>query len=105
MTDDESKIAKSRFTLFQGYMKRYQQSIAREAVSEYVQIASNHGLTPTQLALAWCSSRWFVTSTIIGATTLDQLKENINSFDVTLSEEILHDIAGVYRKYRDPSFN
>ena len=105
MTNDESKIAKSRFTLFQGYMKRYQQSIAREAVSEYVQIASNHGLTPTQLALAWCNSRWFVTSTIIGATTLDQLKENINSFDVTLSEEVLHDIAGVYRKYRDPSFN
>jgi aryl-alcohol dehydrogenase-like predicted oxidoreductase len=105
ITDDESKIAKSRFTLFEGYMKRYQQSIGREAVAEYCNVATQHGLTPTELALAWCKSRWFVTSTIIGATTMDQLEENINAFDVTLTDECLHDIAQVYRRYRDPSFN
>lgn len=105
ITDDESKIAKSRFTLFEGYMKRYQQSIGREAVAEYCNVAKLHGLTPTELALAWCNSRWFVSSTIIGATTMDQLKENIASFDVQLSEECAYDVGNVYKRYRDPSFN
>jgi aryl-alcohol dehydrogenase-like predicted oxidoreductase len=86
-------------------MKRYQQSIAKEAVAEYCAIADRHGLSPAQLALAFCESRWFVASTIIGATTMDQLKENIDAFDVTLSDECLHDIAEVYKRYRDPSFN
>ena len=47
VTDDESKIANSRFTLFEGYMKRYQQSIGREAVAEYCNLAKRHDLTPT----------------------------------------------------------
>lgn len=50
------------------------QSLARDAVTEYVTLAEKYGLTPSELALAWCDSRWFVTSTIIGATSLDQLK-------------------------------
>ena len=55
-------------------MARYQQSLAREAVDHYVQVAKDFALTPTQLALAWCKSRWFVTSTIIGATSMEQLQ-------------------------------
>lgn len=105
ITSDESKIANSRFTLFEGYMKRYQQSIGREAVAEYCKVAESHGLTPTELALAWCNSRWFVASTIIGATSMAQLQENIKSFDVRLSDEVIHDIGNVYKRYRDPSFN
>ena len=54
--------------------RRYNKSLAREAVGEYAQVAQQHGLSCTQLALAWCKSRWNVTSTIIGATTMDQLK-------------------------------
>ena len=54
-------------------MARYQQSLAKEAVSQYAEVARKHGLTPTQLALAWCASRWFVASTIIGATSLEQV--------------------------------
>jgi aryl-alcohol dehydrogenase-like predicted oxidoreductase len=50
------------------------QSLARQAVAEYVKVADKHGLTPSELALAWCDSRWFVASTIIGATSLNQLK-------------------------------
>jgi Aldo/keto reductase family len=50
------------------------QSLARQAVAEYVKVADKYGLTPSELALAWCDSRWFVASTIIGATSLDQLK-------------------------------
>jgi aryl-alcohol dehydrogenase-like predicted oxidoreductase len=55
-------------------MARYTKSLAREAVAEYSAVAKKHGLTPTQLALAWCKSKWQVTSTIIGATSMDQLK-------------------------------
>jgi len=101
----DADIARSRFTLFRGYMKRYTQSLAQEAVAEYVVVAKRHGLSPTQLALAWCASRWCVASTIIGATTMEQLKENLGAFDVELTPECLADIDGVYRRYRDPSFN
>ncbi len=55
---------------------RYNKSLAREAVAEYARVAERHGLTPTQLALAWCKSRWNVASTIIGATSMEQLKVN-----------------------------
>ena len=55
-------------------MARYNASPARQAVSEYMSIAKKHGLTPTELALAWCNQRWTVTSTIIGATSMKQLK-------------------------------
>ncbi len=57
-----------------GYMERYTKSLAKQAVGEYADVAQKHGLTPTQLALAWCKSRWQVTSTIIGATSMEQLK-------------------------------
>lgn len=49
--------------------------------------------------------RRFVASTIIGATGMDQLRENIEAFDVTLSEECLADVDAVFRRYRDPAFN
>lgn len=48
-------------------------------------------------------TRWFVASTIIGATTMAQLEENIKAFDKDLSEEALADVAAVYKKYRDPT--
>jgi aryl-alcohol dehydrogenase-like predicted oxidoreductase len=98
-------ISKSRFNLFQGYMQRYTKSLAREATEKYVEVAKKHNLTPTQLALGWCRSRWFVASTIIGATTMKQLKENVEAFDVVLDADVLADIDAVYRRYRDPAFN
>jgi aryl-alcohol dehydrogenase-like predicted oxidoreductase len=48
----------SRFNLFQGYMARYMESSARIATQEYMDIAKKYGMTPTELALAWCRSRW-----------------------------------------------
>lgn len=98
-------VEKARLNLFQGYMARYNKSLAKEAVGEYVAISKKHGLTPAELALGWCASRWFVASTIIGATTLPQLRENIKAFDVQLSEECLADVDAVFRRYRDPTFN
>jgi len=58
-------------------MARYNKSLAKEAVAAYADVAKKHGLTPTQLALAWGHSRWFVASTIIGATTMEQLRDDI----------------------------
>ncbi len=55
-------------------MERFNKSLARDAVSAYVGVAEKHGLAATQLAIAWVKSRPFVTSTIIGATSMEQLK-------------------------------
>lgn len=96
---------KARMHLFQGYMARYNQSLAKQAVGEYVEVAKRHGLTPAQLALAWCNSRWFMASVIIGATSMEQLRENVGAFSVELSPECLADIDAVYRRYKDPALN
>jgi aryl-alcohol dehydrogenase-like predicted oxidoreductase len=86
-------------------MARYNASLAREAVAEYVKVAAEHGLKPSQLAIAWCRSQWFVASTIVGATTMEQLRENVEAFDLELSADCLADVERVYRRYKDPAFN
>lgn len=63
----------------------------------YNEIARRHGLDPAQMALAFCISRPFMTSTIIGATTMDQLKANIGAKDVTLSDAVMKEIFDVYQ--------
>lgn len=75
---------------------------ANEAVRAYVDIAAKHGLDVCQMALAFVNTRPFVTANIIGATTMDQLKSNIESIDVKLSDEVLADIDGVRRRYAMP---
>ena len=75
---------------------------ANEAVKGYVEVANAHGFTPSQLALAWCNQVDGVTSTIIGATTMEQLKENVAAFSKPLSEEILTDINTVFKRYPAP---
>ncbi len=72
------------------------------ASARYVAIARAFGLDPVQLALAFVNDRPFVTSNIIGATSLDQLKTDIASIDLTLSDEILAAIETVQREYPDP---
>lgn len=64
----------------------------------YVAIARKHGIDPAQMAIAFCNQRPFLTSNIIGATSLEQLAVNIQSTEVTLSDEVLEDIFQVYRK-------
>ncbi|MDO3383315.1 aldo/keto reductase [Gilvimarinus algae] len=72
------------------------------AVADYLQVAQKHGLSPAQMALAWCDQVDGVTSTIIGATHMDQLKENIAAFELSLSDTVLADIAEVHRRYPVP---
>lgn len=75
---------------------------ANEAVKTYIEVAKKHGYTPCQLALAWCDQIDGVTSTIIGATSLEQLKEDIDAFSKPLSDEAISDINLVFRKYPMP---
>jgi aryl-alcohol dehydrogenase-like predicted oxidoreductase len=74
----------------------------QQSVKRYIDIAGQHNMTPSQLALAWCNQVDGVTSTIIGATTLEQLEENIDAFDMTLSDETLKEINAVVREYPMP---
>jgi aryl-alcohol dehydrogenase (NADP+) len=94
---------KTRITLFEGFGQRYLKQNVSEAVAAYVAIARKYNLTPAQLALAFVRSRWFVTSTIIGATTLEQLKENLSSLKIELNPEILGEIDVVQSQYPNPA--
>lgn len=72
------------------------------AVKDYIAVAEKHGLDVCQMALAFVNSRPFVTSNIIGATTMEQLKSNIDSIHIKLDKDVLADIHKVYRKYPMP---
>jgi aryl-alcohol dehydrogenase-like predicted oxidoreductase len=72
------------------------------AVAAYLGIAARHGLDPCQMAIAFCRTRPFRTIPIIGATTLEQLKTNIGAAAITLSPEVLAEIAETHRTYPAP---
>ena len=95
--------ADGRLTLFPpSWSPRYLRPAVVEAARQYAALADENGLTATQLALAWCYSRWFVASTIIGATRLDQLKENIDACSVTLSEEVIAGVNQIHAVLTNP---
>lgn len=93
---------KARITLFPNY-KRYSSETATEATQAYKDIADRHGLTLAQMALAFVNTRPFLTSNIIGATSMEQLRENIGSIDVDLSPEILAEIEAVHERLPNPA--
>jgi aryl-alcohol dehydrogenase-like predicted oxidoreductase len=92
----------SRLNLFPRFA-RYSSNEATNATREYLNIASDNNLSLTQMALAFVNQQPFVTSNIIGATNLTQLKENISSINVNLNEEILNKINEVHSKIPNPS--
>ena len=73
------------------------------AVNAYGEIARSKGMTRTQLALSWCYHREHVASTIIGATSMSQLQEDIEAYDIRLDNETLSEITKVYKQYTDPT--
>jgi aryl-alcohol dehydrogenase (NADP+) len=93
----------TRIALYKGFGQRYFKPNVNEAIAAYVDIAQRYQLTPAQLALAFVRSRWFVSSTIIGATTLEQLKENLDSLNIVLTDEILTEIDRVHSIYPNPA--
>ncbi|XP_071938087.1 uncharacterized protein [Coffea arabica] len=105
--DINSEAAKKgRLNLFPGYMERYNKSIAREATVQYMEVAKKHGLTPVELSLGFARDRPFMTSSIVGATSVDQLKEDIDAFltvERPLPPEVMADIESVFNRYKDPA--
>ncbi|OAB58573.1 aldo/keto reductase [Leptolyngbya valderiana BDU 20041] len=93
----------SRVALFPGFGNRYSKPNVEPATREYVALAKKFGLSPTQLALAFVRSRSFVASTIIGATSLEQLQENLDSVNVEFTPEMLAEIDAVHLKYPNPA--
>jgi aryl-alcohol dehydrogenase-like predicted oxidoreductase len=91
----------ARLTVNPSY-KRYQNDNGIKMTGEYVALAKEHGLDPSQMALAFILTRNFLTSVIIGASTTDQLKSNIASIDVKLSEDVLKRIDSLHFQQPNP---
>jgi aryl-alcohol dehydrogenase-like predicted oxidoreductase len=99
----DNPATQGRATLFTGYAQRYTKHNVAPASKAYAELARQHGLTPTQLALSFVYHRWFVTSTIIGATSMVQLKENIGAWDVKLSAEVMQEIERLHLAMMNPA--
>tara|TARA_B110000908_G_C10266709_1_gene464731 strand:+ start:3366 stop:4403 length:1038 start_codon:yes stop_codon:yes gene_type:complete len=95
-------LDKARLTVFPN-MARYNSDQSIEATERYYQIAQNHGISLTQMALAFVNQQPFLTSNIIGATNLDQLQENIGSIELSLSKELLKEIEVVHSQIPNPA--
>ncbi|MEX3690583.1 NADP(H)-dependent aldo-keto reductase [Paraburkholderia sp. BR14263] len=92
----------ARITRFERF-KRYSKPESAAATTRYVELARAHGYTPAQFALAFVNSRPFLTSNLIGATSLEQLKENIASADVKLTPEVLAQIDALHERQPNPA--
>jgi aryl-alcohol dehydrogenase-like predicted oxidoreductase len=97
-----ARPAGARLTLFERFA-RYNSPQAEAATLAYVELANEYGLDPAQLALAYVNSRPFVTSNLIGATTLAQLATDIASVDVVLAAEVLEKIEAIHLAQPNPS--
>ena len=73
------------------------------AAARYQELARAHGMSGATLALSWCYSRWFIASTIIGATSLAQLKENVDALDTALSAEVLSAVERIHAEIHNPA--
>jgi aryl-alcohol dehydrogenase-like predicted oxidoreductase len=91
----------SRMVLFKRFT-RYDGEFGKEATGRYVQLARAHGLDPSQMALAWVNAQPFVTSTIIGATSMAQLATDIDAFDLVLPPEVLAGIEAIHAEIPNP---
>jgi len=95
--------ARGRLTIYPPtWSPRYLRPAVFAAVKEYAALARDNGFSPAQMALAWCYQRWNVASTIIGATSLNQLKENIDAEQVVLPDEVVAAIDAIHARYTNP---
>ncbi|WP_373531721.1 NADP(H)-dependent aldo-keto reductase [Vampirovibrio sp.] len=97
------KPSGSRLALFGEYFDRYASPQALSAAKAYIELAHKNGLTPAQMSLAFVNRQPFVSSNIIGATSLAQLKENIESAALQLSDAVLADIEAIHTQHPNPS--
>ena len=93
-----------RIARFESVRKqRWGRAESLEAARRYNALAREHGLTPTQMALAFCYTKWQVTSTIIGVTSVAQLDEDLDAWGTTLAPELLKAIDAIRKELRDPA--
>ena len=95
--------ATARLTLFPQFGQRYGKPNVTEAVAAYAELARRKGMSQATLALAFARSRWFVRSTIIGATSMAQLQENMASAGVALDADTLTEIQRIHLRYPNPA--
>ncbi|MCY1293457.1 Protein tas [compost metagenome] len=100
--ENGARPANARITLFSRFT-RYTNPQAQAACSRYVALAREHGLEPAQMALAFVTAQPFVTSNIIGATSLEQLETNLASSELRLPEEVLAGIEAIHREQPNPA--
>ena len=100
--ENGARPANARLTLFSRFT-RYANPQSVAACSRYVALAREHGLDPAQMALAFVTAQPFVTSNIIGATSLEQLDSNLASIDLVLSEEVLAGIEAIHKEQPNPA--
>ncbi len=99
----ENPKAHGRLTVFPpNWSPRYMRPRVIEATKRYMAIAKDHGMSATELALAWCYTRNFVASTIIGATTVEQLKIDIDAYQIRLSDEVVNAVNEVHFDFTNP---
>ncbi len=99
----DDPFTKGRVTQFLGYAQRYKKPNVFPATASYTNLARSHGWTPAEMALSFVYHRWFVTSTIIGATNMNQLKENIGAWEKRLPEEMLSEIEDIHLRMMNPA--
>ena len=100
---EKSAPQNSRLGLYGDWFTRYSNDMCKKATSEYVKVAKKFNISPTHLALAFVNTRAFLTSNIIGATTMKQLKEDIESINIKLSSEIIDEINLVHKNNPNPA--
>ncbi|MEQ8289117.1 MAG: NADP(H)-dependent aldo-keto reductase [Gammaproteobacteria bacterium] len=98
----DAKPAGTRLVIFDRFT-RYTNPQAIAATEAYVKLAQDHGLDPAQMALAYVNSRPFLTSNIIGATSMEQLRSNIDSSNIRLDKDVLREIEAIHAKFPNPA--
>jgi len=99
---DGAQPENARFTLSERNSERYNPPLAQLAVKEYVALAKKYNMDPAQLAIAFANSRDFTTSSIIGATNLEQLKICIDASKLVIPQEVFDEINNIHARYPNP---
>lgn len=97
-----AKPAGARNTLFSRFT-RYNGPHTEQAIADYVALADRHGLDPAQMALAFVRQQPFVASTLLGATSIEQLRINLESLTVTLDEDVLSELEAIHQRFTFPA--
>ncbi len=99
----DNPLSRGRVNDFTGFAQRYAKPNVAPAIAAYAALACEQGLSATQLALSFVYHRWFVTSTIIGATSLTQLEENLAAWETRLSVEQIQQVEAIHLRFMNPA--